>query len=69
MVGAPQPRPGRAEEHRRLEEAVLARDADTAAQVLVQYLTLTATGLTESTHPGESTHPDTGTATSHSGPA
>ncbi|MFD3521258.1 GntR family transcriptional regulator [Streptomyces sp. NPDC058653] len=34
-------------EHRRLEEAALARDADTAAEVLVQHLTLTATGLTD----------------------
>ncbi|MGQ4513095.1 FCD domain-containing protein [Streptomyces sp. DW26H14] len=40
--------PGRdgAGEHRRLEEAALARDADTAAAVLVEHLTLTATGLT-----------------------
>lgn len=40
--------PGRdgAEEHRRLEEAALARDADTAAAVLVQHLTLTAAALT-----------------------
>lgn len=57
--------PGRdgAEEHRRLEEAALARDADTAAEVLVRHLTLTATGLTESTHP------DAETATSLNGPA
>jgi DNA-binding GntR family transcriptional regulator len=42
--------PGRdfADEHRRLEEAALARDADTAATTLVQHLTLTATGLTDS---------------------
>ncbi|WP_209624188.1 GntR family transcriptional regulator [Saccharothrix coeruleofusca] len=33
-------------EHRRLEEAALARDADTAAQVLVEHLTATAAGLT-----------------------
>ncbi|MBY8889350.1 GntR family transcriptional regulator [Streptomyces sp. PTM05] len=41
--------PGRdgAEEHRRLEEAALARDADTAAEVLVRHLTLTAAGLTD----------------------
>jgi DNA-binding GntR family transcriptional regulator len=40
--------PGRdgAEEHRRLEEAALARDAGTAARVLAQHLTLTAAGLT-----------------------
>nr|WP_152886264.1 GntR family transcriptional regulator [Streptomyces adustus] len=38
-------------EHRRLEEAALARDADTAAAVLVQHLTLTAAGLTGCTHP------------------
>ncbi|WP_399886521.1 GntR family transcriptional regulator [Streptomyces sp. BBFR51] len=40
--------PGRdgIEEHRRLEEAALARDADTAAEVLVRHLTLTAAGLT-----------------------
>ncbi|MDT0609165.1 GntR family transcriptional regulator [Streptomyces lancefieldiae] len=36
-----------ADEHRRLEEAALARDADTAAAVLVRHLTLTATALTE----------------------
>ncbi|MET7683305.1 GntR family transcriptional regulator [Streptomyces sp. NPDC005423] len=34
-------------EHRRLEEAVLARDADTAAEVLTQHLTQTAAGLTD----------------------
>ncbi|MEW2354925.1 GntR family transcriptional regulator [Spirillospora sp. NPDC029432] len=33
-------------EHRRLEEAALARDADTAAEVLTLHLTLTAAGLT-----------------------
>ncbi|WP_405182208.1 FCD domain-containing protein [Nocardia sp. NBC_01377] len=33
------------DEHRRLEEAVLARDADTAAEALTQHLTLTAAGL------------------------
>lgn len=33
-------------EHRRLEEAVLARDADAAVEVLSQHLTLTAAGLT-----------------------
>ncbi|MEV5824599.1 GntR family transcriptional regulator [Spirillospora sp. NPDC052242] len=33
-------------EHRRLEEAALARDADGAAEVLVRHLTLTASGLT-----------------------
>lgn len=33
-------------EHRRLEEAALARDADTAAEVLVRHLTLTVAGLT-----------------------
>lgn len=32
-------------EHRRLEEAALARDADTAAALLVRHLTLTLTGL------------------------
>ncbi|GAA4606924.1 GntR family transcriptional regulator [Actinoallomurus liliacearum] len=32
-------------EHRRLEEAALARDADTAAEVLARHLTLTAAGL------------------------
>lgn len=36
-----------AKEHRALEEAALARDADTAAAVLVQHLTLTAAALTE----------------------
>ncbi|MGW6602634.1 GntR family transcriptional regulator [Streptomyces sp. NPDC055036] len=35
-----------ADEHRRLEEAALARDADTAAEVLASHLTLTAAGLT-----------------------
>ncbi len=34
-------------EHRRLEEAVLARDADTAAALLVQHLTSTAAALTD----------------------
>ncbi|QFZ73307.1 FCD domain-containing protein [Streptomyces fagopyri] len=34
-------------EHRQLEEAALARDADTAAAVLVQHLTLTAAALTD----------------------
>ncbi|MEV0041445.1 GntR family transcriptional regulator [Streptomyces sp. NPDC050804] len=38
------------DEHRRLEEAALARDADTAAEVLAQHLTLTAAGLTGCTH-------------------
>jgi DNA-binding GntR family transcriptional regulator len=44
--------PGRdgADEHRRLEEATLARDADTAAETLAQHLTLTAAGLTGRTH-------------------
>jgi DNA-binding GntR family transcriptional regulator len=36
-----------ADEHRRLEEAALARDADTAAAMLVQHLALTATALTD----------------------
>jgi DNA-binding GntR family transcriptional regulator len=35
-----------ADEHRRLEEAALARDADTAAEILAQHLALTAAGLT-----------------------
>nr|WP_324290864.1 FCD domain-containing protein [Streptomyces sp. H27-S2] len=39
-----------AAEHRRLEEAVLARDADTAAEVLIRHLTQTAAGLTGCTH-------------------
>lgn len=34
-----------AAEHRRLEEAALARDADTAAEVLAQHLTLTVAAL------------------------
>ncbi|MGW4873777.1 GntR family transcriptional regulator [Streptomyces chartreusis] len=34
-------------EHRRLEEAALARDADTAAEVLIQHLTQTADALTD----------------------
>lgn len=33
-------------EHGRLEEAALARDADTVTEVLAQHLTLTAAGLT-----------------------
>jgi FCD domain-containing protein len=37
-------------EHRRLEEAALARDADTAAEVLAQHLTLTAAGLAGGAH-------------------
>jgi DNA-binding GntR family transcriptional regulator len=37
-------------EHRRLEEAALARDADSAAEVLARHLTLTAAGLTGCTH-------------------
>ncbi|WP_031516917.1 GntR family transcriptional regulator [Streptomyces sp. NRRL F-5123] len=41
--------PGRdgIEEHRSLEEAALARDADTAAAVLVRHLTLTAAALVD----------------------
>ncbi|WP_369214321.1 GntR family transcriptional regulator, partial [Streptomyces flavofungini] len=44
--------PGRdgAAEHRRLEEAALARDADTAAEVLTRHLTRTAAALTGRTH-------------------
>lgn len=40
--------PGRdgIDEHRDLEEAALARDANTAAEVLTRHLTLTAAGLT-----------------------
>lgn len=37
-------------EHRHLEEATLARDADTAATVLTRHLTLTAAGLTSCSH-------------------
>ncbi|WP_413099646.1 GntR family transcriptional regulator [Streptomyces sp. Inha503] len=37
------------DEHRRLEEAAVARDADTAAEVLAQHLTRTAAALTGST--------------------
>lgn len=40
-------------EHRRLEEAALARDADTAADVLDQHLTLTAAGLTACPYEGQ----------------
>ncbi|TQM25464.1 GntR family transcriptional regulator [Nocardia bhagyanarayanae] len=36
-----------ADEHRRLEEAALARDADAAAEILTQHLTLTAAASTE----------------------
>lgn len=39
-----------ADEHRRLEAAALARDADTAAAALAQHLTLTAAALTSTTH-------------------
>ncbi|MEV0029651.1 GntR family transcriptional regulator [Nocardia sp. NPDC050793] len=39
------------DEHRRLEEAALARDADTAAETLARHLNLTAAGLTSGTHP------------------
>lgn len=38
-------------EHRRLEETALARDADTAAEVLTRHLTMTAAALTEDTPP------------------
>ncbi|MGW5589585.1 GntR family transcriptional regulator [Streptomyces sp. NPDC003857] len=37
-------------EHRRLEEAALARDADVAAEVLARHLTLTAAGLAGDTY-------------------
>ncbi|MGW2281506.1 GntR family transcriptional regulator [Streptomyces sp. NPDC001770] len=45
--------PGRdgVKEHRALEEAALARDADTAAAVLTQHLTLTAAALTDDPAP------------------
>ncbi|WBB63074.1 GntR family transcriptional regulator [Streptomyces sp. WMMC500] len=45
--------PGRdgVEEHRRLEEAALARDADTASAVLFQHLSLTAAALTDDSGP------------------
>lgn len=33
------------EEHRRLEDAALARDGEAAAEILIRHLTLTATGL------------------------
>ncbi|MEU6251596.1 GntR family transcriptional regulator [Streptomyces sp. NPDC047043] len=39
-------------EHRALEEATVARDADTAADLLIRHLTLTAAGLTSCTHEG-----------------
>ncbi|AZM58305.1 MULTISPECIES: GntR family transcriptional regulator [unclassified Streptomyces] len=41
--------PGRdgIDEHRRLEEAALARDADAAAELLIHHLTQTAAGLTD----------------------
>ncbi len=41
--------PGRdgIDEHRRLEEAALARDADAAADLLIRHLTQTAAGLTD----------------------
>ncbi|MGW1996989.1 GntR family transcriptional regulator [Embleya sp. NPDC001921] len=52
------------DEHRRLEEAALARDADTAAAVLVKHLTRTATNLTDPAHPepGHDTTPHTNPA-------
>ena len=37
-------------EHRWLEEAALARDADTGAEILTQHITHTAAGLTGCTH-------------------
>ncbi len=37
-------------EHRGLEEAALARDADAASQALAEHLTLTAAGLTDGCH-------------------
>ncbi|MGV9821853.1 GntR family transcriptional regulator [Nocardia xishanensis] len=45
--------PGRdgADEHRRLEEAALARDADAAAEALTRHLTLTAAALTGDARP------------------
>ncbi|NEA54768.1 GntR family transcriptional regulator [Streptomyces sp. SID13666] len=39
-----------APEHRRLEETALARDADAAAEVLTQHLTMTAVALTDCPH-------------------
>ncbi|MFJ8281488.1 GntR family transcriptional regulator [Streptomyces griseoviridis] len=39
-------------EHRLLEEAALARDADTAAEILTRHLTQTAAGLTDSPQHG-----------------
>lgn len=47
MVGATHPGRDGADERRRLEEAAPARDADTAAPVLVQHLRLTAAALTD----------------------
>jgi DNA-binding GntR family transcriptional regulator len=38
------------DEHRRLEEAALARDADTAAEILARHLTQTAAALTDPAH-------------------
>ncbi|MEV4013990.1 GntR family transcriptional regulator [Nonomuraea angiospora] len=42
-----------AAEHRSLEEAALARDPDTAAEVLVKHLTLTVAGLTSCSSDGQ----------------
>ncbi|WP_431915071.1 GntR family transcriptional regulator [Nonomuraea jabiensis] len=42
-----------AAEHRSLEEAALARDPDTAAEVLVKHLTLTVAGLTSRSSHGQ----------------
>jgi DNA-binding GntR family transcriptional regulator len=47
-------------EHRRLEEAALARDADAAAEVLTRHLTLTADALTKAEAPRTGQRPKTG---------
>ncbi|MFD8786896.1 GntR family transcriptional regulator [Kitasatospora sp. NPDC059599] len=43
-------------EHRRLEETTLARDADTAAELLTQHLALTANALTDCPDHGPANH-------------
>jgi DNA-binding GntR family transcriptional regulator len=47
-------------EHRRLEEAALARDADAAAEELTRHLTLTADGLTQAEAPRTAQRPKAG---------
>ena len=51
LVGAPRSPAGtHVGEHRQLEEAALARDADTAAEVLTRHLTMTGAAFTTTPH-------------------